>query len=69
MTRLQFSAYGTTEHAQRLDAVEAIVTQIAPRLGWTPSYRPLRVSSSRGLSGEASSGGPGVRWSKPPATS
>jgi hypothetical protein len=36
-TELQFSvAYGTTGRTQCLDAVEAIVTEIAPRLRWTP---------------------------------
>ena len=36
-TELQFSvAYGTTGRTQRLNAVQAIVTEIAPRLRWTP---------------------------------
>jgi hypothetical protein len=29
-------AYGTTSHAQRLAAVEAIAGEIAPLLGWEP---------------------------------
>ncbi len=36
---------------------------LRPR-GW-----PLRAASRCGLPGEASSGGPGVRWSKPSTTS
>jgi alkanesulfonate monooxygenase SsuD/methylene tetrahydromethanopterin reductase-like flavin-dependent oxidoreductase (luciferase family) len=36
-TELQFSvAYGTTSYAQRLTAVEAIASEIAPALGWKP---------------------------------
>jgi len=36
-TELQFSvAYGTTSHAQRRAAVEAVAFQIAPALGWKP---------------------------------
>jgi alkanesulfonate monooxygenase SsuD/methylene tetrahydromethanopterin reductase-like flavin-dependent oxidoreductase (luciferase family) len=36
-TELQFSvAYGTTEHSQRLAAIEAVVWEIAPLLGWKP---------------------------------
>ncbi len=38
-TELQFSvAYGTTSSAQRLAAVEAIATEIAPALGWKPAH-------------------------------
>jgi alkanesulfonate monooxygenase SsuD/methylene tetrahydromethanopterin reductase-like flavin-dependent oxidoreductase (luciferase family) len=34
-TELQFQvAYGTTRSEQRFDAIEAVATQIAPRLGW-----------------------------------
>ncbi len=36
-TELQFSvAYGTTEHSQRLAAIDAVVGEIAPLLGWKP---------------------------------
>ena len=36
-TELQFSvAYGTTSYAQRLAAVEAVASEIAPALGWKP---------------------------------
>jgi alkanesulfonate monooxygenase SsuD/methylene tetrahydromethanopterin reductase-like flavin-dependent oxidoreductase (luciferase family) len=36
-TELQFSvAYGTTEHGQRLAAIEAVVGEVAPLLGWKP---------------------------------
>jgi alkanesulfonate monooxygenase SsuD/methylene tetrahydromethanopterin reductase-like flavin-dependent oxidoreductase (luciferase family) len=36
-TELQFSvAYGTTEHSQRLAAIEAVAGEIAPLLGWKP---------------------------------
>lgn len=36
-TELQVSvAYGTTEHEQRVDAVHAVVDEIAPALGWAP---------------------------------
>lgn len=36
-TELQFSvAYGTTEYSQRLAAIEAVVWEIAPLLGWKP---------------------------------
>jgi alkanesulfonate monooxygenase SsuD/methylene tetrahydromethanopterin reductase-like flavin-dependent oxidoreductase (luciferase family) len=36
-TELQFSvAYGTTEHSQRLAAIEAVAGAIAPLLGWKP---------------------------------
>jgi alkanesulfonate monooxygenase SsuD/methylene tetrahydromethanopterin reductase-like flavin-dependent oxidoreductase (luciferase family) len=37
-TELQFSVgYGTTEHAQRLAAMEAVAGEIAPLLGWKPA--------------------------------
>jgi alkanesulfonate monooxygenase SsuD/methylene tetrahydromethanopterin reductase-like flavin-dependent oxidoreductase (luciferase family) len=37
-TELQFSvAYGTTSHAQRRAAVEAVASEIAPALGWKPA--------------------------------
>lgn len=37
-TELQISvAYGTTEHAQRVDAAHAVVEAVAPALGWTPA--------------------------------
>jgi alkanesulfonate monooxygenase SsuD/methylene tetrahydromethanopterin reductase-like flavin-dependent oxidoreductase (luciferase family) len=40
-TELQFSvAYGTTSHAQRRDAVEAVASEIAPALGWAGAARP-----------------------------
>ena len=36
-TELQVSvAYGTTAHAQRVEAVHAVVEQVAPSLGWRP---------------------------------
>ena len=39
-TELQFAVgYGTTEPAQRLDAIEAVAREIAPRLGWTPGQQ------------------------------
>ena len=38
ITELQFSvAYGTIEHSQRLAAIEAVVGEIAPLLGWKPA--------------------------------
>ncbi|WP_375388131.1 LLM class flavin-dependent oxidoreductase [uncultured Amnibacterium sp.] len=37
-TELQISvAYGTSSHAQRVDAVHAVVESIAPALGWAPA--------------------------------
>ncbi len=37
-TELQFAvAYGTTEHSQRLAAIEAVAGDIAPLLGWKPA--------------------------------
>ena len=44
---------GTTGQAQRLDVVEAVAGEIAPRLGWTPGgdyaeVPPTRAESSRG---------------------
>lgn len=38
-TELQFSvAYGTTSYPQRLAAIEAIASEIAPALGWQPDH-------------------------------
>jgi alkanesulfonate monooxygenase SsuD/methylene tetrahydromethanopterin reductase-like flavin-dependent oxidoreductase (luciferase family) len=53
-TELQFSvAYGTTSHAQRLAAIEAVAAEIAPALGWhpgqaAPTGRPAAVPVTTG---------------------
>jgi len=40
-TELQFSvSYGTTEHSQRLEAMELVADEIAPLLGWKPEGTP-----------------------------
>ncbi len=42
-TELQFSVgYGTTDPAQRREAVEAVAGQIAPQLGWAPQASAVR---------------------------
>jgi hypothetical protein len=45
-TELQFCvAYGTTSHAQRRAAVEAVAAEIAPALGWKPA---AQAATARG---------------------
>jgi alkanesulfonate monooxygenase SsuD/methylene tetrahydromethanopterin reductase-like flavin-dependent oxidoreductase (luciferase family) len=63
-TELQISvAYGSNSHDQRVDAVHAVVEDIAPRLGWSPAGSvpsSIRASSISASSINASSINEGV---------